>query len=709
MEDLHNEKARARARAQTMASYPPLPEELLYLIRQDTVRMAEADEPNHNSSWDYAISPGGHHYFSACAESLDSYYLRLYEYLPETNECKRILGLEDVAITYPRTIRASKIHSSLSFLPDGKILFATHTTAAAPGHPRWMPFAYYDHPWEGFPGSNVLIYDPMTGKTEDLGIPVPRESIYGGLYEETTHSFYFFGYHRGHAYRFDLASRRVTDFGQATEFGTWRTIPGTDGNLYGTTASGRLLRINIQKQCIEDIPFNFPFHAELINRGTNNKLMHYANHPDGGMYLTALSCKNILRYDYRTQTVKTLVRLVPEIVDAQGMDGRCMGMAIDRFGVLWYLCEVMGFGALLCAWDPHGDAPPKSFGLLGTKDRVFRASFGCFIHDDILFANDTNRANTAHPAVIQVHLDDLRAHAGDPGSLPLDPLFYLSMKDGFDRYFSLTGRLLTEDIGEELETRDAVARQRDSEAFRRTLPSHFDDKQRRRFYGDNALNATHLPYTSCWAAKLWQEAELYESTVCHVDFDEENRVIAVVRRKDGICEQVTLCRGKVVERQITDWTEPDAERIADKYRDIALPCRPERNHLAYASAECVLADGRHLVGTRDSMLALVDDDGNVFSLGAVGPCGAVHAFAVSPDGQSAIGAAGDPDDLGMVFRFDLRTGLKLYGRIFFHHADMPGLIGASNEPYTVAWSKDGASVAIGVHDRLACVYRFELA
>lgn len=698
-----------RARARSMAHLPSIPDDLLHLIRQDTVKSAEAGEPDHNSSWDYAISPEGRHYFSACAESLDTDYLRLYEYLPETNVCKRILGLEEVAITYPRAIRASKIHSSLSFLPDGKLLFATHTTAAAPGHPRWMPFAYYDHPWEGFPGSNVLIYDPNTGKTEDLGIPVPRESIYGGLYEKTTHSFYFFGYHRGHAYRLDLATRRVTDFGQATEFGTWRTIPGTDGNLYGTTASGRLLRINIAKQCIEDIPFNFPFHAELINRGTNNKLMHYANHPDGGMYFTALSCKNILRYDYATQQVTVLERLVPAAVDAIGLDGRCMGMAIDAYGVLWYLCEVLGYGALLCRWDPHGTAKPESMGLLGTPRRVFRASFGCFIHEDILYANDTNRANTAHPAVIQVSLADLRDHAGEAGPLPQDPLFYLSMKDGFDRYLEQTGSVLTEDIGEELETRAALMRQRDSEAFRRTLPSHFDDSQRRRFYGDNALNATHLPYTSCWAAKLWQESGLYESTVCDVSFGTDGMAQAVVRRRDGVYERVVMDNGTVTARTETDYTESDPNVIAEKYRDIPLPCRPERNHLAYASAECVLADGRHLVGTRDSMLALVDDDGNVFSLGAVGICGAIHCLVPAPDGQSAIGVSGDPDDLGTVFRFDLKTGLTLYGRIFFHHADMPGLIGASNEPHCAAWSSDGRYVLIGVRDRLACVYRFELS
>ena len=36
--------------------------------------------------------------------------------------------------------------------------------------------------WEGFMGSNVLIYDSDTNEVEDLGIPVPRESIYEAKY-----------------------------------------------------------------------------------------------------------------------------------------------------------------------------------------------------------------------------------------------------------------------------------------------------------------------------------------------------------------------------------------------------------------------------------------------------------------------------------------------------------------------------------------------
>jgi WD40 repeat protein len=173
------------------------------------------------------------------------------------------------------------------------------------------------------------------------------------------------------------------------------------------------------------------------------------------------------------------------------------------------------------------------------------------------------------------------------------------------------------------------------------------------------------------------------------------------------CVQNTV-KAEIIARKETEWKAPDGSEILGRYADVALPCRPERNHLAYASSDCLLADGKRLVGTKDSMLALVDQEGNVFSLGAVGPCGPIHALSASPDGMSAIGVSGDENDLGVVFRFDVKTGLKIYGRIFFHDANVRGLIGASNEPRFVSWSPDGKSVAIGVHDRLACVYRFVL-
>ena len=688
-----------------MASISDFPDELLQVVPQNTVRMAQVVEGKHNSSWDYVVGPNGKHYFSVCAEGLDSSYFRLYEYTPEDNTCKRLFGLEEVAITYPRMIRGSKIHSSFTFMPDGRLIFASHTTAAAPGHPRWMPFAYYNHLWEGFPGSNLLIYDPKTGECTDLGIPVPRESIYGGLYEKTTHSYYFFGYHRGHAYRFDLATRKVTDFGQATEYGTWRTIPGLDGNLYGTTPSGRLLRINIAKQRIEDIPFNFPICPELSGKGTNNKVMHYANHPNGKLYFTALSCKQFLCYNYATQKVSALERFVPAALDAAGLNCRCMGMSIDEHGVLWYICYALGFGAYLCRWDPESGKPAESMGLMGKREHILQNSFDCFVEKDHLYVSETNRSDPCAVTVFQIDLADVRANAGKETAHATDPIVYVRLHGGFDRYFAATGgRLLTEDTARRIE--EFAANKTTTKAFRRTLPLTWTEEQRKNYYGDLAINGTHMPYTTCWVAKIWQEEGLYESRLVNMDFDDNDDVVAVVE-KDGKYEKLTLRMAQVVAREeITPVADRDKEALAEKYEHLPLPHQAERNHLALANAECTLDGGIRLVGTQDGMLALILPGEKVFSLGAVCGCGPVHDLAVSPDGRSAMGVAGDKDDIGTIFRFDLDKGITVYGRLFFQSHDIPGFLGASNNLHFVAWR--GNSIAIGAADRLNCVYRFEL-
>ena len=691
---------------------PELSDRFFKLIPQATVQVAEANEPEHDSSWDYAISPEGRHWFSVCAEGLTSGYLRLYEYLPQENCCIRSFALEDEIITYSRAIRPSKIHSSLSFLeplaPGGcsRILLATHMTAAAPGHPRWMPFAYYTHLWEGFPGSNLLIYDPDSRHVEDLGIPVIHESIYGGVYEKSTDSFYFSGYHRGHVYRFDLKTRKVTDFGQATEFGTWRYIHGLDGNLYSTTASGRLFRINITKQIIEDIPFDFPFSERLINTGTNNKLMHFA-HSGGKLWFTALSCEDLLSYDYASGQVLTVCDMIPEEIRSTQSNVRCMGMASDDSGVLWYLCEMMGFGSFLVRYDPAHDKKPENMGLMGTPERIVHASFGCFIQKDRIYVNDTNRMD-ANVAVFSASLSDIRKNAGKSIGYAIDPLSYLHIKNGAKRYAIRTGKSLGNSASSVLNLYSASKKQRETQAFALTLPPSYDHRARTRFNGDSAVNATFIAYSSCWVVKLWQDVGIEAAQVHKVGFNKNNDVMAICGSEDYM--RYTLRNGKIIQAETAeDYLPPDPEILAGQYSHLELPWQPERRHLAYATAACTFDGGRTLIGTQDGMLAILSSDGeHVFSLGAVTPGGPIHDLAPSPDKKRVIGVSGDRNDLGCVFQYDDERGLILYGRIFFHDANTPGLIGSSNEPTSVAWSPDGAVLAIGVRDRLGCVYAFQL-
>ena len=669
----------------------------LAMVPQTGAKMVQiAGEPRHVSIWDYNISPGGEHYFSICAEGTVSEYARLYRYYPEMNEARRVFRLEDVIVTHDEAVRPSKLHSSIDFLPDGRVIMATHTTAAAPNHPRWMPFAYYPDIREGYPGSNILIHDPKTGRTEDMGVPVPRESIYGGIYEPSTHSYYFTGYFRGHVYRFDLATRRVTDFGQAVEYGTWRWVSAADGNLYTTTASGRLLRLNVARQQIEDIPFDFPVKFELMAIGTNNKMMHCA--PDErGFYFTSLSCDKLMRYDIGTGKAYVVKCFVPESLRSVSPQIRCMGMCADEAGRLWLLEEMIGVGQYLVSMDVESGGEPVSHGLCGVPDRVMRTSFGCFVRNGILYASDTNRGDEA-PAVFQIPLSTLRS--GERGPMPRDVRFYLDLADGEALYRKYTGRDLASDAQKTQEERLAAERARMKPEWRATLPRYYREHPEVRFNEDLALNVTELPHSSRWVCKLWKRFG-------HLDFTSLGFL------DDGTVWVQTEETRYLMRNGELAGEEPAApvrkNALPERASEYTLPHQPERPHLCRATAACRMSGGRILAGTQDGMLAVINANGRVFSLGSVGIGESVHDIAPFPGGRRAIGVAGGPAGLGSVFTYDDETGLALHGRIFFQDFNTPGILGASNDLRLVAVSPDGGCVAIASGDRLSCVYWFKLA
>ena len=674
-----------------------VPESALAMVPQTGAKMVQiAGEPRHVSIWDYNISPGGEHYFSICAEGTVSEYARLYRYYPEMNEARRVFRLEDVIATHDEAVRPSKLHLSIDFLPDGRVIMATHTTAAAPNHPRWMPFAYYPDIREGYPGSNILIHDPKTGRTEDMGVPVPRESIYGGIYEPSTHSYYFTGYFRGHVYRFDLATRRVTDFGQAVEYGTWRWVSAADGNLYTTTASGRLLRLNVARQQIEDIPFDFPVKSELMAIGTNNKMMHCA--PDErGFYFTSLSCDKLMRYDIGTGKAYVVKCFVPESLRSVSPQIRCMGMCADEAGRLWLLEEMIGVGQYLVSMDVESGGEPVSHGLCGVPDRVMRTSFGCFVRNGILYASDTNRGDEA-PAVFQIPLSTLRS--GERGPMPRDVRFYLDLADGEALYRKYTGRDLASDAQKTQEERLAAERARMKPEWRATLPRYYREHPEVRFNGDLALNVTELPHSSRWVCKLWKRFG-------HLDFTSLGFL------DDGTVWVQTEETRYLMRNGELAGEEPAApvrkNALPERASEYTLPHQPERPHLCRATAACRMSGGRILAGTQDGMLAVINANGRVFSLGSAGIGESVHDIAPFPGGRRAIGVAGGPAGLGSVFTYDDETGLALHGRIFFQDFNTPGILGASNDLRLVAVSPDGGCVAIASGDRLSCVYWFKLA
>ncbi|GBG08538.1 hypothetical protein PAT3040_03125 [Paenibacillus agaridevorans] len=211
----------------------------------------------HNAVWDFVRSPDGRFFVSVCGENEKPLTALLYEYYPESGELRLMFDVAKIWVVDHQQMPPSKIHTSIDFLPDGKLIMATHNTAPAPGHKQWMFEQFYEHPWEGYPGSILMIVDPDTNEVGVKGIPVPRESIYGGMLGNDARYYYFLGYMRGHFYRIDLETNEVTDYGKVSEFSSCRLVKDERGRFYGSSYTGGIWRYDPERDEIEDLKIQF--------------------------------------------------------------------------------------------------------------------------------------------------------------------------------------------------------------------------------------------------------------------------------------------------------------------------------------------------------------------------------------------------------------------------------------------------------------------
>ncbi|MDF2657629.1 MAG: hypothetical protein K0Q94_420, partial [Paenibacillus sp.] len=215
------------------------------------------NQEGHNAVWDFVRSPDGRFYVSVCGENEKPLTALLYEYYPESGGLRLIFDVAKVWIVDSQQMPPSKIHTSIDFLPDGRLIMATHNTAPAPGHKQWMYEQYYEHPWEGYPGSILIIVDPDTNEVQVRGIPVPRESMYGGMLGNDPRYYYFLGYMRGHFYRIDLETNEVKDYGKVSEFSSCRLVKDAQGRFYGSSYTGGIWRFDPEREEVQDLKVNF--------------------------------------------------------------------------------------------------------------------------------------------------------------------------------------------------------------------------------------------------------------------------------------------------------------------------------------------------------------------------------------------------------------------------------------------------------------------
>lgn len=641
-------------------------------------------EFEHNAIWDGNVTKDGVLYFPLCTEITTAGYAKICKYEYATNEVTELFKMEDVVLPSHKAIRASKTHTSIHEMNDGRLVMTTHTTDKSPLHPMWMPYGYYHHVWEGFAGSNIVVYDRKTNKPENLGIPVPHESIYGAIYDPKHDALFFAGFFRGHVYRYDFATKRVHDFGQMTENFTFRLVLDKNGDVIASTRSGYVYKINTETLEVKDLNYRTPF--KVYPKYTGGDFKEIANGkvgPDGRLYFFTFYGRQVVALDSDTDTFEVMGDYMPGF-DAYSIDETRNGviaMDFDSEGVLWYSVygrncssgiRELGIPASLFRWDIARGGKPEWMGVIGTKERAAcwtgELSIDC---NDILYVIGTNHAMDG-PDINAIDLKQYRKEMYNFGDvLNVDPYYARPMSARYEK--AADEFIWQEEFG--------------------------------------AQNVWTVPMGLAWnGTRLWRALapdKIPESSVKAIAWEDAETLV-------GVCGKEKEYVFKTVKGQLVSLVEKDQaletyQKVMAEKADLpevaGLPNYPGRQYLAKVAAAAKLGE-KTVVGTKDGMLAVCNGD-KVFGLGPAAYNGPVRDLAATPDGKKVYGVAGHDDDLGVVFSYDEEEGLRWLGHVTYAPPCEDGAYNLTTLS-ACAVSPDGKCLAVANCDRLGQILYYAL-
>lgn len=178
----------------------------------------------------------------------------------------------------------------------------------------------------------------------------------------------------------------------------------------------------------------------------------------------------------------------------------------------------------------------------------------------------------------------------------------------------------------------------------------------------------------------------------------------------GVCGQETALAFTIRDGALTDI------RPADGFPPAETIALPEGTRAARRAGEAVSgrtvrrrADGGRLPPGGDEGRHAVPDPGGAGVLPGNGLLqrGRSISWAADREGRRVFGVAGHELDLGMIFDNDDERGLRWRGRNYVYTAGEP-YMALSSEPVCCALSPDGEWLAVGVADRMSCVYLYRV-
>lgn len=655
--------------------------ETFALIPQESVQLCHPiGYPDSNCCWDATLSPNGIFYLSLGSEGGSGNYAYLNYYKRETNTIEKCFYTKDHFLPHKRAMPGSKLHSCIDFLPDGRIICCNHNTDKAPSHPRWLPYAFYSHPWESYPGSSIFIYDPKTGAVENCGIPAPKESLYGGVYCEKTNAFYTVGFQRGHIFKYDLTTREATDLGRGIETCSHRLHVGPDNNVYFTSPVGWLCRVLTDTDKLEWTGIRLPEHT---GRFSSRYLTTYFNLDEERMLVMAGYANQMYEYNIRTNQLKNYGQLIScgELFEGYGNSYYNFSGDMDKDGVLWYSVtprlqppeddwnRTHPNVAYLLRWDWQNDGTQELMGVLGVPGDVLGIVSDLRIdkEKDLLYAAGSADKENG-PPIISMQLEPLRKAAGTFGPA-----------HGCAKAYPMP----TEPVPPAPPSYEGASPQYPHEAF------DYNDVTQIRIWTllkDDQENADVMGLY--WATN---------DTVRGICGKEKPKYAFEVRGGEVTALTQLEDLDEITRSEYLTNSVPVIAEIGAK-----LPHVAGRQYLAVPSATTPWHDGRILCGTKDGMLGLVKGD-TVFGLGLTSSSGPVRSLCTNSTKTIAWGVCGDDLDLPHVFRFSDREGLLDLGLMYWRRAGEDKRV-APNILTAIACSPDDKHLVIGSSDRMGSVF-----
>ncbi|HLF92184.1 MAG TPA: hypothetical protein VJB14_01885 [Planctomycetota bacterium] len=283
----------------------------------------------------------------------------LVEFDPKTGKQRVVLDTNQVCgLSAKGYASQAKLHTRNFVAPSGKIYVGSKQ-----GYPKKGDTSEY-------PGGYAMVYDPATGKSENLGMPFPKQGVIDTVGDEARGLLYVVTCEDQHWMVGDLKTRTYRELGpMLTPYAM--TLVDPQGRAHAITKDFKLATYDpaTGQAAVQDVVVD----GEVWTRPNGSSIPTWQLAADGRTaYLILMNDARLVRIDLPTGKAARLGTMVR----GEHPDSRC-GLTIAPDGFVWAVVRVdnkTGFGGgylhRLARYDPRSGAI-DDLGVIAVKNPDF--------------------------------------------------------------------------------------------------------------------------------------------------------------------------------------------------------------------------------------------------------------------------------------------------------------------------------------------------